>query len=135
MVAIAKAKPHALFDIYVRNLNRAEDITALAGELEVFQSVHLLDEFSNFQDLTVNTLPLGASDSLPTHVQNGYLLNANYAGGDTSLVSMYSEDRVTTGQTMLVWQALQQIRIFMGLQPNQPLPDEPAVVAAMFEAL
>jgi shikimate dehydrogenase len=135
MVAIAKAKPHALFDIYVRDLNRAEDITALAGELEVFHSVHLLDEFSNFQDLTLNTLPLGASDSLPTRVQNGYLLNANYAGGDTSLVSMFDGDRVISGQTMLVWQALQQIRIFMGLEPNQQLPDESAVVAAMFEAL
>ena len=135
MVAIAKAKPHALFDIYVRDLNRAEDITALAGELEVFQSVHLLDEFSNFQDLTINTLPLGASDYLPSHSQKGYLLNANYAGGDTSLVSMFSEDRVITGQTMLVWQALQQIRIFLGLEPNQALPDELAVVAAMFEAL
>jgi len=135
MVAIAKAKPHALFDIYVRDLNRAEDITALAGELEVFQSVHLLDEFSDFQDLTVNTLPLGASDTLPTHFQKGYLLNANYAGGDASLVSMFDGDRVITGQTMLVWQALQQIRIFMGLDPNQALPDEPEVVAAMFEAL
>jgi shikimate dehydrogenase len=135
MVAIAKAKPHALFDIYVRDLNRAEDITALAGELEVFQSVHLLDEFSDFQDLTVNTLPLGASDSLPSDVQKGYLLNANYAAGDASLVSMFDGDRVITGQTMLVWQALQQIRIFVGLEPNQSLPDESAVIAAMFEAL
>ena len=135
MVAIAKAKPQALFDIYVRDLNRAKEITALAGELEVFQSVHLLDEFSNFQDLTVNTLPLAASDSLPTHVQKGYLLNANYAGGDTSLVSMFDGDRIVSGQTMLVWQALQQIRIFMGLEPNQTLPDESAVVTAMFEAL
>ena len=135
MVAIAQAKPNALFDIYVRDLNRAEDITALAGELEVFQSVHLLDEFSDFQDLTINTLPSGASDRLPSHVQKGYLLNANYAGGDTSLVSTFDEERVTTGQTMLVWQALQQIRIFMGLEPNRALPNEPAVVAAMFDAL
>ena len=94
-----------------------------------------MDEFSDFQDLTVNTLPLGASDSLPSDVQKGYLLNANYAAGDASLVSMFDGDRVITGQTMLVWQALQQIRIFVGLEPNQSLPDESAVIAAMFEAL
>ena len=135
MVAIAKAKPHALFDIYVRDIARAQDMIDLAGELEVFQSVHLLEEFSNFQELTVNTLPLGASDLLPKHEQNGYLLNANYAGGDTALVSSFDSERVVTGQTMLVWQALQQIRIFMGLGLNEKLPNEDAVVAAMFEAL
>jgi shikimate dehydrogenase len=135
MVAIAKAKPNALFDIYVRDLARAEDIVALAGELEVFQSIHLLDEFSNFQDLTVNTLPLDASDALPEHAQKGFLLNANYAGGDSALVSTFDSNRVIAGQTMLVWQALQQIRIFTGVGPNEPLPNESAVVSAMFEAL
>ena len=135
MVAIAKAKPNALFDIYVRDLSRAVDIVELAGSLEVFQSVHLLEEFSNFQELTVNTLPLGASDSLPKHVQKGFLLNANYAGGDDSLVASFAGDRVINGQTLLVWQALQQIRIFMGLSLNEALPSETAVVSAMFAAL
>jgi shikimate dehydrogenase len=135
MVAIAKAKPNALFDIYVRDLSRAVDIVELAGSLEVFQSVHLLRDFSNFQELTVNTLPLGASDSLPKHVQKGFLLNANYAGGDASLVSSFAPDRVVSGQTMLVWQALQQIRIFLGLTLNEALPNEAAVVSAMFAAL
>lgn len=135
MVAIAKAKPNALFDIYVRDLDRAQDIVALAGELEVFQSIHLLEDFSNFQELTVNTLPLDASKALPKHSQKGYLLNANYAGGDNSLVSSFASDRVIAGQTMLVWQALQQVRIFMGLGLTESVPNEPAVVAAMFEAL
>lgn len=135
MVAVAKEKPNALFDIYVRDLARAEDLVALAGELEVFQSIHLLEEFSNFQDLTINTLPLDASDVLPKHSQKGFLLNANYAGGDSALVSTFDTNRVISGQTMLVWQALQQIRIFTGVGLNGPLPNESAVVAAMFEAL
>jgi shikimate dehydrogenase len=135
LVAIAKAKPNTLFDIYVRDEKRANDLLELAGELDAFTAVHSLGEFSNFQHLTINTLPLGASDQLPIQTQAGYLLNANYAGGDNSLVSSFSKDRVTSGQTMLVWQALQQIRLFSGLNLDQSLPNERQVVEAMFAAL
>jgi shikimate dehydrogenase len=135
LMAIAQAKPFALFDIYVRDESRASDLLDLAGELELFTSVHPLGEFSNFQELTVNTLPKDASESLPVSKQNGYLLNVNYAGADKNLVDSFKSERVVTGKTMLVWQALQQIRLFSGLDADQPLDGEQEVIRAMFEAL
>ncbi len=135
MVAVAKNKPSCLFDIYVRDETRAEDLLDLAGDLGVFTSVHPLNEFSNFQELTINTLPQGASSTLPVSKQDGYLLNVNYAGSDHELVASFDSQRVIKGQTMLVWQALQQIRLFSGLNLNEELPNEDLVVKAMFEAL
>ena len=135
LTAIAKVKPHSLFDIYVRDTSKVNDLLDLAGELEVFTSVHELVEFSNFQELTINTLPVDASQVLPVNVQAGYLLNANYAGADSNLFSSFEASKVVTGKTMLLWQALQQIRIFLGNSKEQPLPAEELVIEAMFAAL
>lgn len=135
LTAIAKVKPHALFDIYVRDTSKVNDLLDLAGELEVFTSVHELVEFSNFQELTINTLPVDASQVLPVKEQSGYLLNANYAGTDSNLFSSFEASKVVTGKTMLVWQALQQIRIFLGKSKEHPLPSEELVIEAMFAAL
>ena len=135
MVAISKVKPFALFDIYVRDSSRTTEIVELAGELNVFTSVHELGEFSNFQELTVNTLPLNASEALPVLDQSGFLFNVNYSGADVALVGSFDPNKVISGHNMLVWQALQQIRLFNGLKIDQVLPNEDLIVKAMFDAL
>jgi shikimate dehydrogenase len=135
MAAIAMAKPNTLFDIYVRDQSRAEGLIDLAGELNLFSNVHTLDEFSNFQDLTVNTLPKDASSSLPIANQSGYLLNVNYAGSDHDLVSSFAASRVVSGKTMLVWQAIAQLRLFMNLGHDNLSLDEAKVFEAMSASL
>jgi len=135
LLAIATAKPNLLFDIYVRDESRAADLLELAGELDVFTSVHKLEEFSNFQHLTVNTLPSDGTVSLPVIDQAGYLLNVSYSGVRSKFEESFAESRVISGKEMLVWQALQQIRIFSGLKPEEHLTNEDAVVEAMFAAL
>lgn len=135
MVAISNAKPNALFDIYVRDQSRAEGLLELAGELNLFSSVHKLDEFSNFQDLTVNTLPKDASSALPVVTQSGYFLNVNYAGSDYDLVSSFDESRVVTGKTMLVWQAIAQLRLFMNIGHDKLSLAEAKVFEVMSAAL
>jgi shikimate dehydrogenase len=135
MVAIAKAKPNTLFDIYLRDTSKADGLVALAGELNVFTSIHTLDEFSNFQDLTINTLPMDASASLPVSKQAGFLLNVNYSGADLDLVSSFDASRVVSGQTMLIWQAVAQLRLFTTLNADTELPGEAEVFAAMSASL
>ena len=135
LFAIATAKPNVLFDIYVRDESRAADLLELAGELDVFTSVHKLEELSNFQHLTVNTLPSEGTASLQALEQAGYLLNVSYSGVKSKFEESFSESRVISGKEMLVWQALQQIRIFSGLKPEEPLDNEDAVVEAMFATL
>jgi shikimate dehydrogenase len=135
MVAIARAKPNVLFDIYVRDTRKAEGLVELAGELNVFTNLHTLDEFSNFQDLTVNTLPNDVSSTLPVSSQSGFLLNVNYSGSDENLVSSFDSSRVTSGQNMLIWQAVAQLRLFTTLNAELELPDEAKVFAAMSAAL
>ena len=135
LVAIATAKPNVLVDIYVRDESRAADLLELAGEFDIFTSVHKLEELSNFQHLTVNTLPGEGTASLPALEQAGYLLNVSYSGVKSKFEESFADSRVISGKEMLVWQALQQIRIFSGLKPEEPLTNEEAVVEAMFAAL
>jgi len=135
LLAIATAKPTVLFDIYIRDESRAADLLELAGELDVFTIVHELEEFSNFQHLTVNTLPSEGTALLPALEQAGYLLNVSYSGVTSAFEKSFAESRVISGKEMLVWQALQQIRIFSGLKPDEHLTNEGAVIEAMFAAL
>jgi shikimate dehydrogenase len=48
---------------------------------------------------------------------------------------MTAGGRASSGRTMLLHQALVQIRIFVGNDPFMPLPDEDAVLQAMRAAL
>jgi len=90
-------------------------------------------------DLTVSTLPGDAV--LPDAVAaalaraGGALFSAAYAPWPTALAQAWADAPVLTGLEMLLHQAVAQIRIFLHGTPDEPLPDEGAVLGAMRAAL
>jgi shikimate 5-dehydrogenase len=70
-------------------------------------------EFGFDQDLTINTLPNGAAESLSRGgKQEGWLLSANYAGAEPSFTDLFDESKTVSGVEMLLGQAVEQIRFF-----------------------
>jgi shikimate dehydrogenase len=116
-------------------MSKAESIQALASKLGLSMEVRELSTYSNTQDLTISTIPATALDTISTDSQNGWLLNVNYSSKDSNFSSKFDDAKVIQGETMLIWQAIAQIRIFMSGSPNIELGNEEAVFANMADAL
>lgn len=134
LAAIRENSPSSSVTVYVRDLHRTKAIAELAAKLGMRLEVRRIEDYSNKQDLTVNTIP---SNSLPIEPveQAGWLLDANYASADMNLSSSFHPARVITGKAMLIWQAIAQIRIFLTGDPSKELPNEVQVLEAMFASL
>jgi shikimate dehydrogenase len=91
-------------------------------------------------ELVVSTLPNGvtvASDIPQALVAGSALLDVTYDPWPSPLAMrwQHSPHPVLSGVTMLLHQAVAQIRIFISGNPDTPLPDEAAVVHAMRDAI
>lgn len=135
LFAVSRKAPQASVVGYVRDLARAEAIKALASQLGVELHLKELSDYSDVQELTISTVPAAALDSLVTEPQAGWLLNVNYASKDSQFSKQFQSGRVVQGETMLIWQAIAQIRIFLNGSPDQELDDEGAVYANMVAAI
>jgi len=123
---------------------RAEAITPLVelgAELGVRVVPHPLTGSADAVDVTVATLPGGTelSDAV-THAlaqAGGLLLDAAYDPWPSSLASAWERAGRTavSGLSMLLHQAVLQVRLFVTGSTEDALPDEAAVVAAMRRAL
>jgi shikimate dehydrogenase len=87
-------------------------------------------------DLVVSTLPgdAGAGVEMPEGMaRTAVLFDVAYDPWPSPLAARWQRvgGRVVTGLELLVRQALAQVRIFVGGDPDSPLPAEPAVFAAM----
>lgn len=91
-------------------------------------------------DVTVATLPggtdIGASGERFAHA-GGVLVDVVYGDWPTPLAAAWQAagQAAFSGLGMLLHQALLQVRIFVSADPDDALPDEPAVLAAMRRAL
>lgn len=91
-------------------------------------------------DLVISTMPGDAAlpAEFPAALRAGTLLfDVGYAPWPTALASSWADagGRTVSGLTMLLHQALIQVRIFVGNDPFLPLPNEDAVLLAMRAAL
>lgn len=91
-------------------------------------------------DLVISTMPGDAELPLqfPPEFRAGTpLFDVGYAPWPTALARSWAAagGRADSGATMLLHQALVQIRIFVGNDPFLPLPEEDAVLQAMRSAL
>lgn len=135
LFALSRKAPQASVVVYVRELARAVAIKALASQLAVELDVKDLGQYSDGQDLTIITVPTDALDSLITKPQAGWLLNVNYSSKDSQFSKQFHSDKVVQGETMLIWQAIAQIRIFLNGSPDVPLMDEAALYSNMVAAI
>ena len=135
LFALSRKVPKAKISIYVRDLAKTQSIKDLASKLGLSMEVRELSTYSNTQDLTISTIPATALGTISTDSQHGWLLNVNYSSKDSNFSSQFDDARVIQGETMLIWQAIAQIRIFISGSPNIELGNEEAVFANMADAL
>lgn len=79
-------------------------------------------------DLVVSTLPGAAGEAWAPYAgsASGVLLDVSYHPWPSPLARAWSSDRIASGRDMLLWQAVEQVRLMTG---------RPAPVAAMEAAL
>ncbi len=91
-------------------------------------------------EVTVATLP-GGTDlgpvARPLAAAGGLLVDVVYGHWPTPLAQSWEAagQAAVSGRGMLLHQALLQVRVFVHGEPDAVLPDEPAVLAAMRDAL
>lgn len=128
--------------VVARRPEAAAELIALGQVLGIPVTAAPWDEQRRHDvDLTIATLPGGApvtdaaADGLAAH--GGFLLDAVYGHWPTALASAWkrADRHATSGLGMLLRQALVQVRIFVAGDPDVPLRDEDAVLAAMRHAV
>ena len=135
LFAVSRKAPQASVVVYVRDLAKSVAIKELASQLSVELMLKELSEYGDAQDLTISTVPAAALDALSPKSQNGWLLNVNYSSKDTQFSKAFESEKVVQGETMLIWQAIAQIRIFLNGSSDLELKDEAALYANMFDAI
>lgn len=130
-------------DVHVRDLTRSVWLEPLAHELGLMvrlRSLPQADRSLDVPDLVISTLPGGARpDVLYTDStrRRAVLLDVAYEPWPSALATAWGSvgGSVVSGLSMLVHQALLQVRIFVSGDPLEPLDDEDAVLAAMLAAV
>ena len=130
-------------DVIARTPERADPLVDLGRRLGLVVTVSALPAMAaadRISDLVISTLPGDAvlPDEFPRTLRATTLLfDVGYAPWPTALARSWAAAGGTSrsGRSMLLHQALVQIRIFLSNDPFQPLPDEDAVLEAMRAAL
>jgi shikimate dehydrogenase len=135
LYAASRKAPNAQVIVYARDTSRTQGIQALSDELGVSLEVADFGSYSTVQDLTISTIPSLALDNLVAGKQSGWLLNASYSSKDSSFTEQFNSDRAVSGETMLIWQAIAQIRIFVQGSADVELENEEELFANMASAL
>lgn len=116
--------------VCARRPEAAMDVVDLARTLGLDAEPHDLTPQRDLVgvDVLVSTLPGGAAEAwaLITDGGTGFLLDASYHPWPTPLASCWREGRIASGRDMLLWQAVDQVRLMTGREPD---------VAAMAAAL
>lgn len=130
--------------VFVRDESRAQALRDAAKRLGVDLEFAPLGSYaqvcSDF-DLTVCTLPAGAADTLLEGANRakkpGILLDVSYDPWPSPLASDWEAlgGTVTSGLEMLMYQAVDQVKLFTGYRLDERLPREQEVVAAMRQAV
>ena len=116
----------------VRSPDRIGSLVAIAEQLEVDLRVETLGAFETPAAVTISTLPNDVD--LAARIEPaGLLFDVAYEPWPTSLAAdwLAAGLPVVSGLEMLAWQALAQVRAFVGGSPHDELADEPRVFAAM----
>ena len=127
--------------VLVRDTQKALPLVELGRSLGVVVD---LADFSGVtrvdSDVVISTLPGGTMLPSPLPLalrQRAVLFDVAYSPWPSGVATSWQEagGTVLNGLGMLLHQALIQIRVFLTADPFEPLPDEPAVLAAMRAAL
>jgi len=122
--------------IYARGTQKATDLLDLLPIDSAELTVASLGEYKALENVTVNTIPAGADLTLHVDSQSdGWLLSANYAESNDGLSGSFASERCVTGKEMLIGQAIEQIRHFVGTDIAANSLDVSELAAVMRNAL
>nr|WP_236571194.1 shikimate dehydrogenase [Microbacterium hydrocarbonoxydans] len=129
----------ARIDVRARRPERAAPLVALGERLGVAVSTLEFSAAADPVDLTIATLPGGASVDPGTVARmsetGGTLFDVAYSPWPSTVATGWAGGPAISGLGMLLHQAVRQIRVFRDGDPSRRLPDEDAVVAAMRDVL
>ncbi|WP_235560687.1 shikimate dehydrogenase family protein [Microbacterium sp. Leaf320] len=122
-------------EVRARRPERAASLIALGERLGVEVTSDAFDGGADRVDLTVATLPSGSAldDATVARLgeRGGALFDVAYAPWPSALATAWTGGQAISGEGMLLWQAVRQIRIFRHGDQTIALPGEDGVVAAM----
>ncbi|NDC18863.1 MAG: hypothetical protein EBZ87_01155 [Microbacteriaceae bacterium] len=122
--------------VFARDTEKAAALNALLSGDEVSFGSSSLADFTGGFDLTINTLPAGTVNSLRiTPNQTGFLLSAGYSTVDSDFNNQFSSNHLIAGTEMLIWQAVQQVKLFAGQDIDVSAIDEAVLAYVMRQAL
>jgi len=122
--------------VFARDTEKSTALKELVSDDEITFESNSLSEYNGGFDLTINTLPAGAANSLSvTQNQTGILLAAGYSTVDSDFNSHFFADHLIAGTEMLIWQAVQQVKLFAGQDIDASAIDEAALADVMRQAL
>jgi shikimate dehydrogenase len=122
--------------VFARDTEKAIALNELVSDDEVSFVSRGLADFTGGFDLTINTLPAGTANSLSvTPNQTGLLLSAGYSTVDSDFNIRFLSDHLIAGTEMLIWQAVQQVKLFAGQDIDASEIDEAALADVMRQAL
>lgn len=130
--------------VFVRDASRARGVadaaTRLGLHLTFLPITNFAGSYTEF-DVTICTLPAGAADGLLDTAAYGepagYLLDVSYDPWPSVLAGEWEArgGAVTSGLEMLMYQAVDQVKLFTGHHRSHPLPRQEEVLAAMRQAV
>lgn len=131
-------------DVYARSLHKLATLHAVADRLDMsVQEYHLVDfpAATEHYSAVISTLPAHAADDwadfLTALAHGAVLLDVAYNPWPSALATAWQErgGAVVSGLEMLLYQALDQVRIFSRYSNTERLPDELGVLNAMCQAI
>jgi shikimate dehydrogenase len=129
-------------DVSARTPSNAASLQRLGERLGARVTIAGLDSAMplSADDAVISTIPGGAPGSISFDeetMKRATLFDVTYDPWPTPLAEAWHGvgGRVISGLEMLLRQAVVQVRIFVGGDPDQPLADEPRVLAAMRRAV
>ncbi|MDO4898940.1 MAG: shikimate dehydrogenase [Rothia sp. (in: high G+C Gram-positive bacteria)] len=129
--------------VFVRNASRVRGLVKVASRLgmkvEILPLADFAHTYGNY-DITVCTLPAGAADQLLSHAETkeaGFLLDVSYDPWPSALARNWEQagGNVTSGLEMLMYQAVDQVKLFTAHPRSSALPRQEQVLAAMRQAV
>lgn len=140
LYALAEDRPDHL-TLVVRSPERARITRVLGETLGLSLSVSTFDDLpTDSADWVISTLPGGSAPEIPglsNQARSAKLFDIAYDPWPSALAEAWSESphTVVSGMSMLVYQALGQLRAFVHGDSQQPLAHETMVREAMWQAV
>ncbi len=145
IVAVRDFAPNAKISLHARNEATRTQLLGFARDLGLTVEVsnNLMRSLKS-SELCISTLPAHSLDAVASQLLSkrawhpkGALFDVAYQPWPSEIAKLWLRNRnvVVSGIEMLYWQAIAQVRIFVGDGHEQPLAQESAILEAMRHAV